>query len=102
VPTLRGQLISYQWANVSASEDMTLKIKDEQGREIISKPTSWFSSFSVLIDGSEGRKIVLLSADEKVMQSFLTEIVDKKYDVELYGKRQRDVSSPELLWATLK
>jgi hypothetical protein len=56
----------------------------------------------VLIDGSEGRKIVLLSADEKVMQSFLTEIVDKKYDVELYGKLQRDVSSPELLWATLK
>jgi hypothetical protein len=90
VPTLHGRLISYQWANVSASEDMELKIKDAQGREIISKPTSWFSSFAVVIDGIEGRKIVLLSADEKVMQSFLTEIVEMKYDVELYGNRQRD------------
>jgi hypothetical protein len=102
VPTLHGRLISYHWANVSASEDMELKINDAQGREIISKPTSWFSSFAVVIDGIEGRKIVLLSADEKVMQSFLTEIVERKYDVELYGNRQRDVSSPELLWANVR
>jgi len=98
-PALRGQLVSYKWANVSQSEDIELKIKDEQGRETSSKPTSWFSSFAVIIDGVEGRKIVLLSADEKEMQSFLTQIVENKYAVELYGRRRRDESSPELLWA---
>lgn len=98
-PRLTGRLVSYQWADVHHSEDIVLTIKDKQGRVVSSKPVSWYSSFTVVLDSREGRKIISLSANEENVKSLLDTISAGNYEIELYGQRSADVSSPELLWA---
>ena len=98
-PHLVGQLVSYQWAKVSSSEDISLSVKDQSGRIVSSTPVSWYSSFAVVMDSSEGRKIVSLSANEETVKSLLDKIVDSQSEVALFGQRRRNVSSPEILWA---
>lgn len=98
-PRLAGKLVSYQWANVNASEDISLTIKDRQGRVVSSKPVSWYSSFTVVVDSREGRKIVSISATEESVKALLDTISAGNYAVALYGQRRPDASSPEILWA---
>jgi hypothetical protein len=99
-PMLQGQLISYQWADVSRSEDIVLIIEDNQGKKISSKPISWYASFALVLDDKEGRRIISLSASEATLKSALSEIIKKGYRVSLYGQRRADISSPEILWAS--
>ena len=101
-PWLVGQLLSYDWAKVSQSEDISLRMKDAHGRVVLSKPVSWIASFAVVIDSPEGRQIASLAANEETVKSMLDTIRDGKYEVALYGQRRGDVSSPELLWARPK
>ena len=98
-PRLTGRLLSYQWADVHQSEDIILTIKDKQGRVVSSKPVSWYSSFTVVLDSREGRKIISLSANTEAVKALLDTISAGNYEVALYGQRSPDGSSPEMLWA---
>lgn len=103
---LKGKLISYDWADVNQSEDITLHIIDENGKDFTASPVSWYSSFFVVTDNANGRKIVSLSVSESV-KAALDEIISKNYSIELYGERKDNSSNeqkpvnfrPELLWA---
>ena len=101
-PQLVGQLLSYDWAKVSASQDISLRIRDAHGRVVLSKPVSWYASFAVVIDSPEGRQIASLNANEETVKSMLDTIRAGRYEIALYGQRRGDVSSPELLWARRK
>lgn len=98
-PRLAGRLISYQWPNVDQPEDISLVIKDTRGNVVTSKPVSWYDSFTIVLDSPAGRKIVSLSADEKVVKSLLDQIVSGNYEVTLFGRRSRVTPSPQILWA---
>lgn len=98
-PNLQGRLVSYRWADVSQSEDILLRIADSNGREISSQPVSWYGSFAIVLDTEEGRRIVSLSTEEGAVKALLDKIVSGRYAVALYGQRQPDKSSPEMLWA---
>ena len=102
VPLITGRLISYEWADVGRSENISLRVEDKRGNAIVSQPVSWYSSFAVVLDTPDNRKIVSLSGDQEKLKSLLNAIVSGNYEVALFGKRSRDVSSPELLWATGK
>jgi hypothetical protein len=99
LPVVQGHLTSYKWANVEQSEDILLGIKSKFGITSYCKPVSWYASFSLAIDGEEGRTIVFLSANEKEIKSALDTIVSGKYLVFVFGKRRAKECSPELLWA---
>ncbi|MBS1811607.1 MAG: hypothetical protein JST84_25825 [Acidobacteria bacterium] len=99
---ISGQLLSYKWADVNASEDIVLKVKTSTGKTIECSPTSWYSSFSVVIDKPEGRRIVQMSVNEKDFKAALDEVVNGKYEVAFFGQRGKEQISPEMLWATTK
>lgn len=98
-PQLAGRLVSYQWARIAYSEDISLVIKDTRDRSVTSKPVSWYGSFAIVVDSEEGRKILTLSASEDAVKSLLDTIVSNNYEILLFGKRRPDESSPEILWA---
>jgi len=98
-PKHRGQLLSYQWKDVSQSENIALTVKTAAGKEISCEPSSWYSSFAILIDDNKGRRIASLAADERVIKNLLDEIVKQGYAIELYGQRGNEGCSSELLWA---
>jgi hypothetical protein len=98
-PVLRGRLLSYAWADVSVSEDITLTLENARGEKILSRPVSWYASFALVLDTQEGRRIVSLSAGEGAFRVALDEVVEKGYAVALYGRRRADASGPEILWA---
>jgi hypothetical protein len=99
-PVFEGRLLSYVWADVSVSEDITLNLEGARGEKVQSRPVSWYSSFAVVLDSEEGRRIVSVSAGEEAFKAALNEVVEKRYAVALYGRRRADASSPELLWAS--
>ena len=99
-PKITGQLTSYKWADVSGSEDILLRVTTNAGKKIVVSPVSWYSSFAVVLDTSESRRVVSMSADEKTFKAMLDEVVKKKYESAFFG--QRDKSSPEMLWAVGK
>lgn len=101
-PKLEGRLLSYRWADVSHSEDIVLTMQTKQGKQVLSKPVSWYSSFAVVLETREGRRIISLSAGEAAMKAALDEIIAQGYQVSLYGERRPDTSSPEILWARPK
>jgi hypothetical protein len=101
-PVLQGRLISYQWANVSSSEDILLTVETREGKIVLSRPVSWYASFAVVLDNREGRRITSLAANEDAVKQALNEVIEKRYEVTLYGRRRTDISSPELLWARPK
>jgi hypothetical protein len=98
-PAVVGRMQSYNWANVRQSEDIQLNVVGSNGRRETVSPASWYSSLAIVLDGKAGRRVVTLSANESVVRGMLDEIVDKGYRTSLYGRRRRDVASPELVWA---
>ena len=102
VPKITGQLTSYKWADVSGSEDILLNVKTRDGKKMIASPVSWYSSFSVIIDTTEGRRIFSMSAVEKTFKAALNEVVKNKYDVSFFGQRGFGKPSPEIMWAVGK
>ena len=101
-PKISGQLISYNWGKVSESEDISLHVKGVNSRQIVCRPASWYSSFSVVIDNPEGRRVISMSASEKTFRAGLDEVVKNKYDVTMFGQRGDEKPSPEILWAVGK
>ena len=101
-PKISGQLTSYKWADVSGSEDIILNVKSSDGKKIVCSPASWYSSFSVVIDTTEQRRIVSMSAPEKTFKTMLDEVVKQKYEASFFGQRGTEKSSPEMLWAVGK
>jgi hypothetical protein len=83
----------------SYSEDISLTVKDRQGKVVVSKPVLWYASFALVLDSAEGRKIVSFSADEQTVKSLLDLIIAKRYEISLFGQGSRDGSSPDMLWA---
>ena len=98
-PRLVGQLVSYEWADLTSGQDLSLMIKDKNGAVVLGKPVSWYSTFMIVLDLPEGRKIVSLSANSDELKSLLDKIVNSHYEVALFGHRRAGSSSPELLWA---
>jgi hypothetical protein len=97
--TTQGRLLDYQWANVNQSEDIQLNVKTPRDEIVTCKPVSWYSTFSIVLDESNGRQIVSLSANEKSVRTLLDKIVATKCTVTLFGQRRPNSSSPEILWA---
>lgn len=91
-PQLTGRLVSYK-------EDLSLLIRDARGKDVTSKPVRWYACFAVVLDAPDGRKIVSMNAEEEALKSLLDKIISANYKVTLFGTRDPNTSSPELLWA---
>jgi hypothetical protein len=76
-----------------------LTIQTPQSTKLCS-PQSWYSSFMLVLDTPEERNIVSLTATETTVKSLLAKIKKQEYPVTLYGKRDPEQCSPELLWAS--
>jgi hypothetical protein len=96
-PVSRGTLASYEWADVSRSEDIKLFI-EENGRRVTCSPVAWFGSFGVVVDSDEGREVVTVYGNEEAAQELLKAAVQAKSPVTLYGRRSAERCSPEWLW----
>lgn len=94
---LSGTLASYEWADVSQSEDVKLFVNAD-GRQVVCRPVAWFGSFGVVLDSDEGREVVTIYGNEEAAQELLKSAVQSKSEVVLYGRRSAEGCSPELLW----
>lgn len=97
VPKLRGTLDSYEWADVSQSENLKLFVNAERGR-VACEPVAWFGSFGVVADSAEGREVVSVYGNEEAAKALLEAAVKAKSEVALYGRRSAEGCSPELVW----
>jgi len=98
-PRIFEKLVSFEWANVTQSEDITLELLNKNER-IPAKPVSWYSTFFIVIDKSNGREIVSLSASNESVKAALNDIIKYGNKVEI-SQRNRNSFSPELLWTTV-
>lgn len=96
-PVLRGALASYEWADVSQSEDIKLFV-NAGGSRVACSPVSWFGSFGVVVDSDEGREVVTVYGNEEAAQELLKAAVQAKSEVTLYGRRSAERCSPEWVW----
>jgi hypothetical protein len=97
-PALRGTLDSYEWAEVSQSEDLKLFVNGSGGARVACSPVAWFGSFGVVSDSSEGREVVTVYGNEEAARSLLDAALKAKSEVTLYGRRSAGGCSPEWLW----
>lgn len=96
-PALRGTLASYEWADVSQSENIKLFIEGG-GRRVACSPVAWFGSFGVVSDSDAGREVVTAYGNEGAAQELLKAAVQAKSPVTLYGRRSAEGCSPEWVW----
>jgi hypothetical protein len=96
-PVLRGTLASYEWADVSQSENIKLFVSTDGG-PVTCSPVSWFGSFGVVSDSAEGREVVTVYGNEEAAKGLLEAAVKAKSEVTLYGRRSAEGCSPEWVW----
>lgn len=97
-PVLRGTLASYEWADVSQSENIKLFVNTGGGAAVACSPVAWFGSFGVVADSTEGREVVTVYGNEEAAKALLEAAVLAKSAVTLYGRRSAEGCSPELVW----
>ena len=96
-PAARGTLASYEWADVSRSENLKLFVDTDGGR-VACRPVAWFGSFGVVADSAEGREVVTVYGNEEAAKALLDGAVKEKSAVTLYGRRSAEGCSPEWVW----
>lgn len=96
-PVLRGTLASYEWADVSRSEDVRLSV-DTGGTQVVCRPVAWFGSFGVVVDSAEGREVVTVYGNEEQAKGLLEAALKAKSEATLYGRRSAEGCSPEWVW----
>lgn len=96
-PALRGTLDSYEWADVTRSEDIKLFVNAGGGR-VACAPAAWFGSFGVVADSERGREVVTVYGNEEAAKALLDEALKARAEVALYGRRSAAGCSPEWLW----
>jgi hypothetical protein len=96
-PALRGTLASYEWADVSQSEDIKLFVS-AGGSQVTCSPVAWFGSFGVVSDSERGREVVTVYGNEEAAQELLKAAVQAKAEVTLYGRRSAEGCKPEWVW----
>jgi hypothetical protein len=96
-PALSGTLASYEWADVSRSENIKLFVNEEIG-QVTCEPVAWYGSFGVVSDSAEGREVLTLYGNEEAAQALLEAAVKAQSEVTLYGRRSAEGCSPEWLW----
>jgi hypothetical protein len=96
-PVLRGTLASYEWADLSQSENIKLFI-DTGGTQVVCSPAAWFGSFGVVADSAEGREVVTVYGNEEQAKQMLEAALKSKSKATLYGRRAAEGCSPEWVW----
>lgn len=96
-PALRGTLASYEWADLSQSEDVKLFVNAGSER-VVCSPLAWFGSFGVVADSAAGREVVTVYGNEAAARALLDEALKSKSEVTLYGRRAAEGCSPEWVW----
>lgn len=94
-----GTLTDFKWADVSVSENIQLSLMSEKGQISSCEPSAWHSTFSVVLDGSQGRQMANLSQPEAV-KHLLQQIQRQALPIQLFGQRGNEGCRPELLWAS--
>jgi hypothetical protein len=97
-PALRGTLASYEWADVSRSEDLKLFVSGPEGGRVACSPVAWYGSFGVVADSAAGREVVTVHGNEGAAKALLDAAVGAKSEVALYGRRSAGGCSPEWVW----
>ncbi len=96
-PNTRGTLASYEWADISQSENIKLLV-DADGGRVTCSPVAWFGSFGVVADSAEGREVITVYGNEEAAKASLEAAVKAKSAVTLYGRRSAEGCSPEWVW----
>lgn len=96
-PVLRGRLDSYEWADVSQSEEVKLFV-EANGARVECRPVAWYGTFGVVADSSEGREVVTVYGNEEAAKELLDAALKAKSEVTLYGRRAAEWCSPEWVW----
>ena len=99
-PVLAGIIVGWKWPDsASPPSDLQLMIQAD-GKETVCSPVYWYDSARVVLDKAGGRTLKRLSIGAREMlDEVLRELVLQKVPVRLYGRRNADHCSPELVWA---
>lgn len=97
VPVLSGALDSYEWGNLEQSEDVKLSVS-AGGSKTVCSPVSWYASFGVVTDTPQGREVISAYGNEEQVKALLDQAVKNRTALRLYGRRQRELCSPEWIW----
>lgn len=97
-PVLQGTLASYEWADLSRSENIKLVIDSAGGGRVACSPVAWFGSFGLVVDSSEGREVVTAYGNEEAAKALLEAASKAGTAVTLYGRRSAEGCSPEWVW----
>ena len=101
---ITGILNEWKWipAAGAASDYLNLRLTvfDSAGKQTVCTTNYWYDSARIVFDNTEGRQVVHVAQDEPArVTALLTEVVSKKSRMRLYGQRDWDHCSPELIWA---
>lgn len=96
-PVVRGTLASYEWADLSQSENLKLVFNTGQA-QVVCSPFAWYGSFGVLTDSPEGREVLTVYGNEEQAKALLEAAVQAKSEATLYGRRSDEGCSPEWMW----
>ncbi|MEW6127363.1 MAG: hypothetical protein AB1757_10010 [Acidobacteriota bacterium] len=100
-PFTTGRMTGFTWAkDASDEEEFSCTIQETSGKEITCTPDRWYGSAQLVMDSTEGRKILALWSDKETVKTWLEEIIKQRYTVSLFGKRFADNLSPELIWVS--
>ena len=93
----RGRLVSWSWPD---QYTLRLVLEKDDGVQLVATPNYWYDSARLIVDSPSGRKVAHLSYEERsTISPLLDEIISRKLRVDLYGQRDGDHCSPELVWA---
>lgn len=105
-PILSGAtLASYR---LDKDDELEMRVCDPQGRMRICHPARWHSSYSLVLDTREGRRIVQGSASRQAQLDILKAMGSARCKLELYGRRPtenpegaHEPLTPELTWGRM-
>jgi hypothetical protein len=103
-PVVTGSLVEWKWTptGVVASNylNLQLTVSDNAGKRTVCTTNYWYDSARLIFDNADGRQVVHFTQDEPTrVDSLLAEAVSQKLQMRLYGNRDWDHCSPELIWA---
>jgi hypothetical protein len=98
-PVLSGIVQSVTKTTKDYNDVIAFELKDKEGKVRVCGPDYWFSTCCLVIDGKDNRKIVSYFAGDEAVLSAYKEMQDRKYEVDVYGRRSPDKYEPEIVWA---
>jgi hypothetical protein len=104
---LTGTLVDWHWPDRTATTmdisalDLRLTVVGPNRQRTVCAPRYWPDSARLIVDEPEERRVIHLSRDDRsAVDPILARLVSQKMALQLFGRRDANRCSPELIWAS--